>query len=155
MRHRPLPLLLYRVLPLPFAIYMAVSVSPSLAVSFVGGLLLLPNLYSGLTALYMKLLASGQRGAWSYGWRLPWLGLLPAQHVSLRIMTGIHHQLLWIGSAIIVCLFPWIGKDHVLMLLALHIWYLLPRFWIFFVLRRAKKPGLLKIGDGDTSYYIQ
>lgn len=154
-RHRPIPLLLYGILPLPVAVFLSISVSPWSLLSFIAGLLLLPLLYSLLTKLYVKLLGSEQGGAWSFAWRLPWLGLLPNQHFPFRAVTRIHHQLLWIGLAVICCLYPWIDRGHWLSLLALHIWFLIPRYWIFFLLRRSKKPGLLKINDHDTSYYVQ
>ncbi|MEF3306518.1 hypothetical protein [Paenibacillus sp. GYB003] len=154
-RHRPLPLLLYGLLLLPAAVLWAASTSVYVLASFAGGLLLLPLLYSALAALYTRLLVPDQRSPWSYGWRFPWLGLLPEQHVPLRIVILIHHQLLWIGCAVVCCLYPWIGEAHWSALLALHIWYLLPRYWIFFMLRHVKKPGLLKINAADTSYYVQ
>jgi hypothetical protein len=154
-RHRPLPLLLYGLLPFPIAVFLAKSVSSWSLLWVAGGLLLLPLMYGILTNLYLKLLGTDQRGTWSYAWRLPWVGLLPNQHFPLRIITRIHHQLLWIGLAFICCSYPWISKVHWLTLIALHVWFLAPRYWIFFLLRRSKKPGVLKINASDTSLYVQ
>jgi hypothetical protein len=154
-RHRPMPLLLYGILPLPIAIFLSVSVSPWTSLWMAGGIVLLPLLYSMLIGLHIKMLGADQRGTWSYAWRLPWLGLLPNQHFPLRTITRIHHQLFWIGLAIIGCLYPWIDKGHWLILSALHLWYLAPRYWILYLLRRTKKQGVLKINAGDTSYYVQ
>lgn len=154
-RHRPLPLLLYGLLPVPWIVYLAVSTSFRGLLWVAGGILGMPLLYSLLTSLYLKLLGSEQRGTWSYGWKLPWIGLLPDQHVPLGGFTLIQHQLLWIGLAIIGCLYPWIDNVQWITLLSLHIWLLLPRFWIVHLLRRTKKPGLLKINPADTSYYVQ
>lgn len=154
-RHHPLVLIGYGIVPIPIAIYLAISLSPRSLLGFVIGVLLLPVLYSVLAGLNLRLTGSGQRGNWSFIWRFPWIGLLPDQYFPLRVVTMIHHQLLWIGLAAVCCLYPWLSMENWLPLLALHLWYLLPRYWIFFLLRRAKKPGLLKINSNDTSYYIQ
>lgn len=154
-RHRPLPLLLYGILPLPAALYLALVVSPWSLLWIAGGIVLIPLLLSGLTSLYLKYLGSGQRGAWSFDLRPPWLGLIPGEYAPLAGFVRIHHQLLWVGLAVLGCLYPWIPFPNWVSLLAVHIWYMAPRLWILYLLTRAKKPGLLKISRNDTSFYVE
>ncbi|PYI50194.1 hypothetical protein [Paenibacillus flagellatus] len=154
-RHRPLPLLLYGVLPLPAALFMAVSVSPWSLLWIAAALVLLPMLYGGMTALYLKQHGSNQRGPWTFAVRWPWLGLLPEQHTPLKTVVRIHDHILWVGLAVIGCFYPWLPTPYWIAWLALHVWYLIPRFWIFLLLRRSKKNGLLKINPRDTSFYVE
>ncbi|MDF2724666.1 MAG: hypothetical protein K0Q59_4341, partial [Paenibacillus sp.] len=133
-RHRPLLLLLYGILPLPAALFLSVTVSRWIWLAIMAGLVLLPLLYSLLTHLYLRLIGSDIGGSWSFAWRLPWLGLLPKLHFPLRNVILIHHQLFWIGLAAIGCLYPWLGIGEWGALAALHIWFLLPRYWIFYLL---------------------
>ena len=154
-RHLKLPLLLYGMAPLSAAVYLTITDSPLSLLWFAGGLLLLPLLYSAVAGLNIRLLDFAPRGAWSYIWRLPWIGLLPNQYSPLQSLIRIHHQLLWIGLAAICWLYPWMAAKHWLIVIVLHLWYILPRYWFFFLLQRTKKKGLLKINTRDTSYYVQ
>ncbi|MDF2660871.1 MAG: hypothetical protein K0Q94_3662 [Paenibacillus sp.] len=154
-RHRPLPLLLYGVLPLSAALYLAVAVSAWSLLWMAGGIVLIPLMLCGLTSLYLKYLGSGQRGSWSFDVRPPWFGLIPGEYAPLGGFIRIHRQLFWIGLAVLGCLYPWVPLPYWLSLLATHIWYMLPQMWIIFLLKRAGKPGLLKITRNDTSFYME
>ncbi|GAA3411866.1 hypothetical protein ACFFNY_30160 [Paenibacillus hodogayensis] len=154
-RHHPLALLLYGLLPLPFALLLILTGSPYGLLPMSGAIVLLPFLYSSLTRLNMRLSNMEQRNDWTYQWKFPWLGLLPYQHTPFGIVIRLHHQLFWIGLALIGCLYPWLGYSHWLAMAGIHLWYMAPRYWIFWRLRQSRKPGLLKITAQDTSFYTQ
>lgn len=153
-RHRPLPLLLYGILPIPAALLLAISGSVRSPIWVAAGVVLFPLVYSAVTRLYIGVLQPERGGAWTMTWHPPWLGLMPVQHYPLRSMLRLHHHLLWIGAALAGLLYPWVSPESLSILLGVHLWYMAPRYWIFARLNRSGQPPLLKISRTDSSCYL-
>lgn len=92
---------------------------------------------------------------WKYTRKLPWIGLMPEQHVSYRFFSKIHLHIAWIS---LVLIFVFIVTGPIafsINLLFWHLWLLLPRLYCMGWLLRERKDGLIKITNEDISYYIQ
>lgn len=154
-RHHPVSLLLHGVLPLPLAIFYAASVSVWSLLWAAAGVIGLAVLYAAVARLYLKLMAAPARGPWSWQLSPPWIGVLPELHTPISLLLRVHRQMFWLGLAAIGCLYPWLPHPYVILLLVLHLWYMLPRFYMMHALKRVNKSGLVKINSGDTCYYSE
>jgi len=70
-------------------------------------------------------------------------------------VASLHLHLLWVTAVICGCFYPWVSIDLIAHLLFIHVWLLLPRFVIMFLLRKHSENGYLKLNEQDTSCYEQ
>lgn len=153
--HRLLAMLLYAALPVGIAMYLTLNGSIWDCLPMVAGLLLLPWMYGGITFLYLRQHDHTLLREWALLYRPPWLGMLPRQHAAIQTMLRIHRQLVWVGLAIIACLYPWLGLQWCLLVGMMHLWLLAPASWMLTVFRKANKNGFIRISLDSTGYYIQ
>ncbi|WP_159888061.1 hypothetical protein [Paenibacillus puerhi] len=135
--------------------------------AWIGALLLIDPLPFGLVlfgvpvfhAIFLRLLLQIKESyvprSWRWSLRLPWFGYAPASYISLSKVGRLHSQLFWVGLLVLACLYPWIGDRLLLFSVFLHVWILLPRLLLLFLLRRHRAAGLMKINERDTSCYAQ
>lgn len=95
------------------------------------------------------------RKRWAFSMKLPWLGYMPNQHISYPLFLKVNFHTLWIGFCIFAVLIFWSPLSFILGLLFWHLWFLLPRLYVFVSLSRQQKDGMIKLNPQDISYYKQ
>lgn len=93
--------------------------------------------------------------AWGWSFRMPWFGYTPGNYIALAKVRRLHNQLFWIVLVILACFYPWLSTGVLLFAVFVHVWLLLPRFMVLFMLRKYKAKGFVKINPKDTSCYSQ
>lgn len=92
---------------------------------------------------------------WSFSIKLPWLGYMPNQYISLDLFRKVQLHNLWIGLCIAALFVVWSPPAFTASLVACHLWLLLPRLYTLARLYRQHKDGMLKFNPADVSYYSQ
>lgn len=154
-RHQPILLLVYSLLPVVGMIVAAAAAGAKYALWTPAGLIGLAWVYGAIAWTDRSLRNVRHSRKWSIIFRLPWYGWLPSEYVPVRTMMGIHLQLLGVGLAVIAALYPWLPVPAWVQLMFLHLWAIFPRLFILWNLKRTQPAGLLKINDRDTSYYME
>ncbi|MFK7696829.1 hypothetical protein [Paenibacillus sp. HJGM_3] len=154
-RHRLIWLALYGLLPVGVFASVAIRYGLPLALWTPAGFIGMMWLHGVVSWLDLRFSADRVSRTWRLVIRFPWLGLLPDQPVSLRVVRRLQSTQLLIGTACIGVVYPWVAGVAVLQLLVTHVWILLPTFWMLARFRAASRHGLLKIGPKETSYYVE
>jgi hypothetical protein len=123
--------------------------------SLLFAIVFIPLLHTLLIYLYVTLKEKRSFAHWRFKFRLPWLGLVPTNHIALQRFMGGQLQVLWITIMISGSFYPWLPLDMMLNLLIVHLWIFLPRLILFFRLRKHFQTGYLKLNEKDTSCYAQ
>ena len=109
--------------------------------------------------LFIRLLYTMKEGraprGWLWSWDQPWLGTVPGSYISLSKLLGIQLHLFWMTLVIVCCFYPWTSPIALAHILFVHLWIMLPRFIIFFRMRRFTAEGYLRISKKETSCYEQ
>ncbi|MBP1153455.1 MULTISPECIES: hypothetical protein [unclassified Paenibacillus] len=112
-----------------------------------------------LHAFILRLLLQTKEGqapkSWRWSLRFPWLGYVPRSYISLAKVCRLHLQALWIIIVILGCFYPWLAPVFLAYLLFIHVWLLLPRLLLLYLLRAHMSNGYLIINENDTSCYAQ
>ncbi|MDH6675332.1 hypothetical protein ACXFAU_00080 [Paenibacillus glucanolyticus] len=101
------------------------------------------------------LLGAGYRKRWRFRLKLPWLGYIPDQHVSLRVFTLVQFYTCWVGIVLSAIMAFWLPLPLAIALAFWHLWLLLPRGYTMLRLTGQRKEGMLKMNEQDISYYMQ
>ncbi|MBY0014228.1 hypothetical protein [Paenibacillus typhae] len=92
---------------------------------------------------------------WKISLRLPWLGYMPEQYISYSIFRKVQLHNFWIGLCVAALFIVWVPAAFTASLAVCHLWLLLPRLYVLFMLRDNEKSGMLKFSPADASYYAQ
>ncbi|WP_127489465.1 hypothetical protein [Paenibacillus ehimensis] len=155
--------------PILFQVYWILTVSlfigAAIAISFVSlpaGLIGVPAGVIGIalvqTLLLRLLLRTKEKHApqaWSWSSRLPWFGYAPETYIAMTKVRRLHFHVLWIVLVLLGCLYPWLSPSLLGFLVFVHLWLLIPRLIIIFLLRKHSSSGYLKINENDSSCYAQ
>lgn len=115
----------------------------------------IPLLHTLLIYLYFTLKEKRPLHQWKWDYRFPWIGYIPTNYIAMYRVASLHLHLLWVTAVICGCFYPWVSIDLIAHLLFIHVWLLLPRFVIMFLLRKHTENGYLKLNEQDTSCYEQ
>ncbi|MGF7049673.1 hypothetical protein J2T13_004194 [Paenibacillus sp. DS2015] len=92
---------------------------------------------------------------WGFSLKLPWLGYMPNQHISYSLFRKVYFHTGWIGLVVPIILIFWSPVSFIISFLFWHVWYILPKLYIYAKLSRKRKDGMIKFNDKDISYYQQ
>ncbi|WP_028551882.1 hypothetical protein [Paenibacillus sp. UNC451MF] len=116
---------------------------------------LIPLLHTLIIYLYFTFKEKRPLHQWGIQYRFPWIGFVPLGYFALYRMLNLNLHLLWVTAVICGCFFPWVSFDMILHAMFIHLWILLPRFILIFLMRHCMEDGYLKINEQDTSCYAQ
>lgn len=119
------------------------------------GIVVVPVLHAFIIQLLLRTKERYAPKTWKWSMRFPWLGYVPDSYIALAKACRLHLHTLWIVFIIIGCFYPWMSPMYLVYLLFIHIWLLLPRLLLLFLLRKHRSNGYLKLNDNDTSCYAQ
>ena len=142
------------VLGLPLGVLIKAYSLTGLVVMVGEGVLLL-FVHALILLILIKVQLNLKVSHWSFQILLPWVGFLPKQYISLSSFKQIHHHLFWVGLVVMGFFSPWYSFYLISTLGFLHVWILMPRFIIFYLLRSENPDGVVKLNQQDTSYFMQ
>ncbi|MCM3130736.1 hypothetical protein ACFQ3J_25635 [Paenibacillus provencensis] len=108
-----------------------------------------------LVARSTLLLSNRQLNRWQRSWRVPWVGLIPSQHIAYPFFSRIHLHMTWIGLVFIFVFIIASPPAFAMNLFFWHVWLMAPRLMCILWLFRERKDGYLKITQQEVAYYIQ
>jgi hypothetical protein len=123
---------------------------PWLIVSY----LFVQALHTVLCLLLLKFRDEAGKTQWHFRLSLPWNGYAPKKYISFSFLWQTQIHLLVIGLAVIGCFVPWVPSLFAVNLLFIHLWILIPRLGLMFLLRSKERDVVVKLNDADISLYM-
>ncbi|MEC0211271.1 hypothetical protein ABEX47_32530 [Paenibacillus ehimensis] len=157
--YKPILFQVYWILTVSLFIGAAIAISfASLPAGLIGvpaGVIGIPLVQTLLLRLLLRTKEKHAPQAWSWSSRLPWFGYAPETYIAMTKVRRLHFHVLWIVLVLLGCLYPWLSPSLLGFLVFVHLWLLIPRLIIIFLLRKHSSSGYLKINENDSSCYAQ
>lgn len=159
--YKPIFFQVYWILTVCAFIGAAIAISfASLSTGLIGvpvGVIGIPLVQTLLLRLLLRTKVKHAPQSWSWSYRLPWFGYAPGTdtYIAMTKVRRLHFHVLWIVLVLLGCLYPWLSPSLLGFLVFVHLWLLLPRLVIIFLLRKHSSSGYLKINENDSSCYAQ
>jgi hypothetical protein len=150
-QHTPYIMFFYSGLIL---LLLAIDISEGFWWFFILSSLIMLGLHFLMVRVYFYFTVGGSMRGWSFQWGLPWYGILPEGHASIRLVQKVQLHLFWSTFIFLGVLYPWINSMFWVNLLVFHLWVMLPRLLILLLFRPFRKNGLIRISRNDTSCYL-
>ena len=118
--------------------------------------LAMPFLHYMIIRCFIGLSGRLKNQEWGFRLALPWFGYLPTGYITFSSYCSVFRQTLVIGAASACLLYVWLPAVYTWVLLAIHLWLMVPHILLLLRFRKFKSNrGLLRISSKDASYYLQ
>jgi hypothetical protein len=121
-------------------------------ISLLLGYILIQMIHLSITSLVFLVRSKISLRNWAFQLQFPWVGFMPKQPVSMLTFTSVQLHLLFVGIAVIACFFPWATPIFLGNLIFLHLWILIPRFFVI-LFSRIPQSEMIKLDQKSISHY--
>ncbi|AJY74899.1 hypothetical protein [Paenibacillus beijingensis] len=144
----------YNAAALIIAAFLLAFYSWAGAASLVAGFFIVPILHFAIVRLTLLRIAGIVRSR-RWGWRLglPFVGYLPGLPIENALFRKTQRHSFWLGFCMIALFYPWGSESLLISLSVWHIWYLAPRLFVSYRLRKQRKDGVVKMDGQEISFY--